>query len=56
MLMLAAIIWAAKSDGFTSHLASRCLQGLCCGISDCLVSLLHTPRILVLSILKLILP
>ncbi len=55
MLMFAAIIWAAKSDGFTSHLASRCLQGLSCGISDCLVRLLYTPLILVPSTLKLIL-
>jgi MFS family permease len=38
MLMLSAIIWAAKSLDFTSHLAARCLQGLSCGISDCLVS------------------
>jgi MFS family permease len=41
ILMLAAIIWAAKSDNFTSHLAARCLQGLTCGISDCLVNCLH---------------
>jgi MFS family permease len=42
VLMLVAIIWAAKSDNFTSHLAARCLQGLTCGISDCLVSYLLT--------------
>jgi hypothetical protein len=42
VLMLAAIIWAAKSDGFSAHLAARCLQGLSCGISDCLVS---SPRL-----------
>lgn len=37
-LMFACIIWAAKSTDFTGHLAARCLQGLTCGISDCLVS------------------
>ena len=42
ILMLAAIIWAAKSDNFTSHLAARCLQGLTCGISDCLVDFYPT--------------
>ncbi|KAH8588123.1 major facilitator superfamily domain-containing protein [Bisporella sp. PMI_857] len=40
MLMLAAIFWAARSDGFTSHLASRCLQGLSCGVSDCLLPIM----------------
>lgn len=42
VFMLVAIIWAAKSDDFTSHLAARCLQGLACGISDCLVDPLPT--------------
>ncbi|CZR66495.1 uncharacterized protein PAC_16396 [Phialocephala subalpina] len=40
VLMLAAIIWAAKSGDFTSHLAARCLQGLTCGISDCLLPIM----------------
>lgn len=40
VLMLAAIIWAAKSVDFTSHLAARCLQGLTCGISDCLLPIM----------------
>lgn len=36
--LLASTVWAAESDSFESHLVARCLQGLCAGISDCLVS------------------
>lgn len=36
-LMFASIVWAAKSLDFSSHLAARCLQGLSCGVADCLV-------------------
>lgn len=37
IILLASTIWAARSESFESHLAARCLQGLCAGISDCLV-------------------
>lgn len=43
-LMLASIAWAARSVDFGSHLAARCLQGLSCGIGDCLVG--HLARVL----------
>ncbi|KAH8810680.1 major facilitator superfamily domain-containing protein [Xylogone sp. PMI_703] len=39
-LMLAAIVWAGKSSGFNSHLAARCIQGLSCGLSDCLLPIM----------------
>ncbi|KAG8358613.1 hypothetical protein FVEN_g3834 [Fusarium venenatum] len=37
MLLLASVIWAAKSQSFESHFGARCLQGLTAGISDCLL-------------------
>jgi predicted MFS family arabinose efflux permease len=37
-ILLASVIWAAKSESFESHLGARCLQGLTAGVSDCLVS------------------
>lgn len=39
-ILLASVIWAAKSESFESHLGARCLQGLTAGVSDCLVSVL----------------
>ncbi|KAF8849287.1 hypothetical protein BDZ45DRAFT_810082 [Acephala macrosclerotiorum] len=39
-LMFASIVWAAKSLDFSSHLAARCLQGLSCGIGDCLLPIM----------------
>lgn len=44
-LLLASLIWAAKSRSFESHLGARCLQGLCAGISDCLVCDPHLSKI-----------
>lgn len=40
VLMFVAIIWASKSNGFNSHLGARCLQGLTCRISDCLLPIM----------------
>jgi MFS family permease len=40
-ILLASMIWAAQSESFESHLGARCLQGLCAGISDCLVRVIH---------------
>ncbi|KAL1961573.1 hypothetical protein VTN77DRAFT_1425 [Rasamsonia byssochlamydoides] len=40
MLMVASLIWAAKSESFASHLGARCLQGLSAGISDCLLPII----------------
>lgn len=37
-ILLGAVIWAAKSTSFESHLGARCLQGLTAGVADCLVS------------------
>ena len=37
-ILLASVIWAAKSESFESHLGARCLQGLTAGVADCLVS------------------
>ncbi|KAG4431443.1 hypothetical protein IFR05_013075 [Cadophora sp. M221] len=39
-LMFASIVWAAKSLDFSSHLAARCLQGLSCGVGDCLLPIM----------------
>ncbi|CAK7207523.1 hypothetical protein SEUCBS139899_010333 [Sporothrix eucalyptigena] len=39
-LMIASCVWAAESQSYESHLASRCVQGLTCGISDCLLPLI----------------
>ncbi|KAH7378874.1 major facilitator superfamily domain-containing protein [Cadophora sp. MPI-SDFR-AT-0126] len=40
VLMFASIVWAARSQDFSSHLAARCLQGLSCGIGDCLLPIM----------------
>ncbi|OQV05670.1 hypothetical protein CLAIMM_10367 [Cladophialophora immunda] len=40
IIMVASVIWAAKSDTFNSHLGARCLQGLTAGVSDCLLPLI----------------
>ncbi|KAF4246853.1 hypothetical protein CNMCM8980_008014 [Aspergillus fumigatiaffinis] len=39
-ILLASMIWAAQSESFESHLGARCLQGLCAGISDCLLPII----------------
>ncbi|KAM5371804.1 hypothetical protein ACJA88_009217 [Fusarium oxysporum] len=39
-ILVASIIWAAKSQSFESHLGARCLQGLTAGISDCLLPII----------------
>lgn len=39
-LMVPAVIWAAKSTSFNSHLGARCLQGLIAGVADCLLPLI----------------
>ncbi|GKU22888.1 unnamed protein product [Fusarium langsethiae] len=40
VLLLASIIWAAKSTSFSSHLGARCLQGLTAGVADCLLPIM----------------
>ncbi|KAJ5249285.1 major facilitator superfamily domain-containing protein [Penicillium chermesinum] len=40
IILLASMIWAARSESFESHLGARCLQGLCAGISDCLLPII----------------
>ena len=40
-LLLAAVVGAATSTSFESHLRARCLQGLTAGVSDCLVGSVH---------------
>ncbi|KAM0226975.1 hypothetical protein ACHAPO_011923 [Fusarium lateritium] len=40
VLLLASVIWAAKSQSFDSHFGARCLQGLTAGISDCLLPII----------------
>ncbi|WZH49474.1 major facilitator superfamily domain-containing protein [Fusarium acuminatum] len=39
-ILVASIIWAAKSQSFESHLGARCLQGLTAGVSDCLLPII----------------
>ncbi|KAH7064330.1 major facilitator superfamily domain-containing protein [Paraphoma chrysanthemicola] len=39
-LLLAAVVWAATSTSFESHLGARCLQGLTAGVSDCLLPII----------------
>ncbi|KAI8648316.1 hypothetical protein NCS56_01515900 [Fusarium sp. Ph1] len=40
ILLLASIVWAAKSQSFESHLGARCLQGLAAGVADCLLPII----------------
>ncbi|KAF3038543.1 hypothetical protein E8E12_008697 [Didymella heteroderae] len=40
VLLLAAVVWAATSTSFESHLGARCLQGLTAGVSDCLLPII----------------
>ncbi|KAH8683789.1 major facilitator superfamily domain-containing protein [Ilyonectria robusta] len=39
-ILLGAVIWAAKSTSFESHLGARCLQGLTAGVADCLLPII----------------
>ncbi|KAH7129130.1 major facilitator superfamily domain-containing protein [Dactylonectria macrodidyma] len=39
-VLLGAVIWAAKSTSFESHLGARCLQGLTAGVADCLLPII----------------